>query len=47
MLTSSLRLTDLHRIVGPNREVYLRNQADHGVSPADCVTEVQFPVARA
>ncbi len=36
-----------YRIVGPNREVYLRNQADHGVSPEDCVTEVQFPVARA
>jgi DNA-binding transcriptional MerR regulator len=33
-----------YRIAGPNREIYLRNHADHGVGPEDLVTEVQFPV---
>ena len=36
-----------YRIVGPNREVYLRTAADHGVAPEDFVTEVQFPVIKA
>jgi DNA-binding transcriptional MerR regulator len=35
-----------YRIVGANREIYLRNRADHGVAPEDLVTEVQFPVAK-
>ena len=36
-----------YRIVGANREIYLRNRADHGVGPEDFVTEVQFPVEKA
>lgn len=39
--------TNGYRIVGPNREIYLRNVADHGVEPQDLVTEMQFPVAKA
>jgi DNA-binding transcriptional MerR regulator len=35
-----------YRIAGPNREIYLRNLADHGVGPEDLVTEVQFPVVK-
>lgn len=36
-----------YRIVGPNREIYLRNAADHGVGPEDLITEIQFPVEKA
>lgn len=36
-----------YRIVGPNREIYLRNMANHGVTPDDLVTEMQLPVAKA
>lgn len=37
-----------YRIVGPNREIYLQNVADHGITdPANLVTEVQFPVEKA
>jgi effector-binding domain-containing protein len=36
-----------YRIAGPNREIYLRNLADHGVTPDDLVTEMQFPVEKA
>lgn len=35
-----------YRIVGPNREIYLRDIFDDGVEPEDLVTEVQFPVAK-
>lgn len=35
-----------YRIAGPNREVYVRNRADHGVEPADLLTEIQFPVTK-
>ncbi len=35
-----------YRIIGPNREIYLRGP-EAGVSPADFVTEIQFPVAKA
>lgn len=34
-----------YRIVGPNREIYL--QYDRTGNPADYVTEIQFPVAKA
>ncbi len=36
-----------YRIAGPNREIYLRNLAEHGVTPDDLVTEMQFPVEKA
>jgi effector-binding domain-containing protein len=36
-----------YRIAGPNREIYLRNFADQGVTPDDLVTEMQFPVEKA
>ncbi len=36
-----------YRIVGPNREIYLRSAGDHGAAPQDYVTEIQFPVAKA
>lgn len=36
-----------YRIVGPNREIYLRSSGDEGVTPEDFVTEVQFPVVKA
>ena len=36
-----------YRIAGPNREIFLRNLADHGVTPDDLVTELQFPVEKA
>ena len=36
-----------YRIVGPNREVYLKTAADPGVTPEEFVTEVQFPVTKA
>jgi effector-binding domain-containing protein len=36
-----------YRIVGPNREIYLRNEADDGAGPDDLLTEVQFPVVKA
>jgi DNA-binding transcriptional MerR regulator len=35
-----------YRIVGPNREIYLRGQ-EHGGDPETYVTEVQFPVEKA
>ncbi len=35
-----------YRIAGPNREIYLRNLADDGVTPDDLVTEMQFPVEK-
>lgn len=35
-----------YRIVGSNREVYLRTVADQGVTEAEQLTEMQFPVAR-
>lgn len=35
-----------YRIVGPNREIYIRGH-EHGVGPADYMTEIQFPVAKA
>jgi effector-binding domain-containing protein len=35
-----------YRIAGPNREIYLRSMADHGVTPDDLVTELQFPVEK-
>jgi DNA-binding transcriptional MerR regulator len=35
-----------YRITGANREIYLRNRADHKVESDDFVTEVQFPVAK-
>ena len=34
-----------YRIVGPNREIYLRNPGD-GCDPSEYVTEIQFPVAK-
>jgi len=34
------------RIAGPEREIYLRNRADHGVEPDDFVTEIEFPVVK-
>ena len=34
------------RIIGPNREIYLRGPGE-GVDPADFVTEIQFPVVQA
>ena len=36
-----------YRIAGPNREIYLRSLVDHGVTPEDLVTEMQFPVEKA
>ena len=36
-----------YRIVDSGREIYIRNMADHGVEPADYVTEIQFPVMKA
>ncbi len=36
-----------YRISGPNREIYVRNFADQGVTPDDLVTEMQFPVEKA
>lgn len=36
-----------YRIVGPNREVYLRSAGDEGIAPEDYVTDVQFPVVKA
>ena len=38
--------TNGYRIIGPNREIYLRSLADAGVTPDDLVTEMQFPVER-
>jgi effector-binding domain-containing protein len=35
-----------YRIVGPNREIYLRGPAED-VAPESYVTEIQFPVAKA
>lgn len=35
-----------YRIIGPNREIYLRGP-EAGVDPAQFVTEIQFPVAKA
>ncbi len=34
-----------YRIVGPNREIYLRSYED-GCDPSEFVTEIQFPVAK-
>jgi effector-binding domain-containing protein len=35
-----------YRIVGPNREIYLRGP-EAGIDPAEFVTEIQFPVVKA
>lgn len=35
------------RIVGPNREVYVRNFGHDGVGSQDLVTEIQVPIAKA
>lgn len=35
-----------YQIIGPNREIYLRGP-EPGVDPAEYVTEIQFPVAKA
>ena len=35
-----------YRFVGPGREIYVRNAADHGIEPADYVTELQFSVMK-
>ncbi len=36
-----------YRIIDSGREIYVRNAADHGIEPADYVTELQFPVVKA
>lgn len=36
-----------YRIIGHGREIYIRNAAEHGIGPAEFVTEIQFPVAKA
>lgn len=34
-----------YRMVGPNREVYIRG-TEHGVPPSEYITEIQIPVAK-